>query len=131
MRPSRKSAAMIMKMCVHDPTVLTDEMVDDFYRCMSLPGAQKAYMAVFRAIGNFNGPRAEILQFIRENLANIASPTLIVWGKQDRSLPVSHADVAKEGIPSAQLNVFDPCGHMLPTEHPEEFNNLVLEFLSK
>jgi pimeloyl-ACP methyl ester carboxylesterase len=131
MRPSRKSASMIMKMCVYDPVVLTDEMVGDFYRCMSLPGAQKAYMSVFRAIGNFNGPRAEILQFIRENLANITSPTMIIWGKQDRSLPVAHAYIAREGIPNAKLHIFDPCGHMPPTEHSEEFNNLLLEFLAE
>ena len=120
-----------MKMCVYDQAVLTDEIVDDFYRCMSLPSAQKAYMSVFRAIGNINGPRTEILRYIRDNLANITSPTLIIWGKQDRSLPVTHADIAKERIPNAQLHVFDPCGHLPPTEYPEKFNNLVLEFLSR
>ncbi|HEY96397.1 MAG TPA: alpha/beta hydrolase [Dehalococcoidia bacterium] len=130
MRPSRKSAEMIMKMCVYDSSVLTDEMIDDFYRCMSLPGGQKAYMSVFRAIGNFGGPRTEILQLIRDKLPTIKSPTLIIWGKQDRSLPVTHADVAKEMIPNSRLNIFDLCGHMPPTEYPEKFNNLVLEFLS-
>jgi pimeloyl-ACP methyl ester carboxylesterase len=131
MRPSRKSAVMIMKMCVYDPSVLTDEMVEDLYRRMSLPGAQKAYMSVFRAIGNFQGPRTEILRFIRDNLANITAPTLVIWGKQDRSLPVAHADVAKERIPDVEIHVFDPCGHMPPIECPEEFNKLVLEFLSR
>jgi pimeloyl-ACP methyl ester carboxylesterase len=130
MRPNRKSADMIMKMCVYDPTVLTDEMIDDFYRCMSLPGAQKAYMAVFRAIGNFGGPRPEILHYIRNNLVNITVPSMIIWGKQDRSLPVEHANAAKEGIPNAGLHIFDHCGHLPPLERPEEFNNLVLEFLA-
>jgi pimeloyl-ACP methyl ester carboxylesterase len=130
MRPNRKSAAMILKMCVYDPTVVTDEMIEDLYQRMSLPGAQKAYMSVFRAIGNFGGPRPDILRYIRNNLPNIAVPTLVVWGKQDRSLPVEHANVAKEGIPNAELHVFDPCGHMPPIERSEEFNNLVLEFLS-
>ena len=62
---------------------------------------------------------------------NITAPTLTIWGKQDRSLPVAHADVAKEGILNAELHVFDPCGHMPPIERPEEFNVLVLEFLSR
>jgi 4,5:9,10-diseco-3-hydroxy-5,9,17-trioxoandrosta-1(10),2-diene-4-oate hydrolase len=97
---------------------------------MCLPGAQKAYMSVFRSISNFNGPRADILQYIRDNLGKIAVPTLIVWGKQDRLRPVAHADVAKEGIPNAQLHLFDPCGHLPPIEYPDEFNNLLLEFLA-
>lgn len=86
-------------------------------------------MSVFRSISNFNGPRAEILQYIRENLNKITAPTLIVWGRQDRLRPIAHADVAKERIPDSRLHVFDPCGHLPPIEYPEEFNNLLLEFL--
>lgn len=130
MRPSRKSAAMILKMCVYDSAVVTDEMVEDLYHRMSLPNAQKAYMSVFRAIGNFQGPRTEILRFIRGNLANITAPTMVIWGTQDRSLPVSHADVAKDSIPNAKIHVFDSCGHMPQIEYPEEFNSLVLAFLA-
>lgn len=131
MRPSRKLAANMLKTSVYDPAVVTEEMVEDFYQRMSLPGAQKAYTSVFRAIENFRGPRAEILRFIGDNLANITVPTLIIWGKQDRMRPVAHAYVAKEGIPNAELHIFDPCGHLPQIERPDEFNALVLEFLSR
>ena len=130
MRPNHKSTAMIWKMGVYDQSIISDEMVEDFYQRMSLPGAQKAYMSVFRAISNFNGPRDDILRFIRENLHTITAPTLIVWGKQDRLRPISHADIAKERIPNAELHVFDPCGHLPTIERSGEFNNLVSEFLS-
>jgi pimeloyl-ACP methyl ester carboxylesterase len=68
---------------------------------------------------------------IVDNLASITAPTLIIWGQQDQIIPVAHAQVAKERIPNAKLHIFDPCGHIPPRERPEEFNNLVLEFLAK
>jgi 4,5:9,10-diseco-3-hydroxy-5,9,17-trioxoandrosta-1(10),2-diene-4-oate hydrolase len=130
MRPMRKSTEMIWKMGVYDQRIISDELVSTFYKLMRLPGAQKAYMSVFRSIGNFNGSRPDILQYVRDNLNRITAPTLIVWGKQDRLRPVAHAEVAKERIPNSRLHVFDPCGHLPPIEYPEEFNNLLLEFLS-
>ena len=57
-------------------------------------------------------------------------PTLIIWGRQDRILPVTHSDIAASKIPNARLHIFDPCGHCPPEERPEEFNALVLDFLS-
>jgi pimeloyl-ACP methyl ester carboxylesterase len=131
MRPMRKSTELIWKMGVYDQSIVSDELVNTFHKLMCLPGAHKAYMSVFRSISNFNGPRNDILQYIRDNLGKITVPTLIVWGKQDRLRPIAHADVAKEGIPNAQLHVFDPCGHLPPIEYPDEFNNLLLEFLAE
>jgi pimeloyl-ACP methyl ester carboxylesterase len=131
MRPSRRLPSMLGKKSTYDPAVITDELVEDLYQCISLPGAQKAYMSVFCAVQNFRGPRPEILRFIGDNLGNIAAPTLIIWGKQDRILPVAHAYVAREKIPNSELHIFDPCGHIPEFECPEEFNALVLEFLAK
>lgn len=65
------------------------------------------------------------------NLDKITATTLIVWGKQDAVPPGDQARFAKERIPNSQLYIFDHCGHMPNFEKPEEFNRLVLEFLSK
>ena len=55
---------------------------------------------------------------------------MIIWGRQDRIIPVAHAQVARNGIPNAELHILDSCGHGPYFEHPEEFNRLVLEFLA-
>ena len=68
---------------------------------------------------------------IKDNLASITAPTLIIWGQQDPVIPVAHAHVAKEKIPNAELHIFNPCGHVPPVERTEGFNKLVLEFLTK
>jgi 4,5:9,10-diseco-3-hydroxy-5,9,17-trioxoandrosta-1(10),2-diene-4-oate hydrolase len=55
---------------------------------------------------------------------------LVVWGAQDRLVPLSHASLYAEGIPGAKLAVIDGCGHAPVVERPDEFARLVGEFLA-
>jgi pimeloyl-ACP methyl ester carboxylesterase len=63
-------------------------------------------------------------------LALKKASTLILWGRQDRAFPVSHAEIARNRIPDSQLKVFEECGHLPYLEYADEFNTTVLEFLS-
>lgn len=130
-RPSRKGTVRFWKECVYDPALLTDELVELYYHLASLPGAQKSFLATLRGGCNFWGQRADMIRSIVDNLATITTPTLILWGQQDRILPVAHARVAEGRIPNATLQILDYCGHMPQFERPEEFNALVLEFLAR
>jgi pimeloyl-ACP methyl ester carboxylesterase len=68
---------------------------------------------------------------IRERLKEIAAPTLIVWGSEDRLVPVRDADVFEERIPDARKVVFEDTGHVAMLERPERFNRLLLDFLGE
>ena len=68
---------------------------------------------------------------VRDNLSRITQPVLIIWGEKDRVLPLKHAYFAKDKIPNARLEIFPACGHIPFFERPEEFNRLVLDFLSE
>jgi 4,5:9,10-diseco-3-hydroxy-5,9,17-trioxoandrosta-1(10),2-diene-4-oate hydrolase len=118
------------------PAVLNSKLLDDsfidFYsKLFSLPGAQQAKLKTLRSLCNFWGPRQEVLDSIISNLHKINAPTLILWGKDDEILNVEQASFAREKIPNSQLYTFNQCGHMPNFEKPDEFNKLVLEFLSK
>ena len=129
-RPSRKGTANLLKACVHDPAVVTDELIELGYSLAVLPGAQNAFLSTVRSLGNFRGIRKDVLRSIVDNLGTITAPTLVFWGQQDRILPVAHAYIAEKRIPNARLHIFNPCGHLTQLERPEEFNSLVLEFLA-
>lgn len=62
-------------------------------------------------------------------LPTIAAQTLIVWGRQDRVVPMDGGLRLVAGIPNSQLHVFNQCGHWAQWEHAEPFNRLVLDFL--
>lgn len=67
-----------------------------------------------------------------DNLLPIASglPTLLIWGKQDKIVPVSVAEVFKKSIPGAELVVFDNCGHRPEVEKQAEFSQHLQRFLA-
>jgi pimeloyl-ACP methyl ester carboxylesterase len=56
-------------------------------------------------------------------------PTLIVWGRRDRIIPVDHAIAAREAWDDGQLLIFERAGHFPHTEDPARFVEAVTEFV--
>ena len=67
-----------------------------------------------------------------DRLAAITAPTLVVVGEQDLLTPPWIAREVAEAIPGARFEVIrgDGSSHLVPIECPDEFNRLVLDFLS-
>ena len=63
-------------------------------------------------------------------LSEIKTPTLVVWGRDDRFVPMDVGLRLIWGIPNAQLHVFNQCGHWAQWEHADTFNRMVLDFLA-
>ena len=59
----------------------------------------------------------------------IQQPSLILWGRHDRLLPLANGEYLAEQLPQAELKVFEDCGHMLPFEAPDKFVEESLAFL--
>ena len=114
---------------VYDPTVITADFARLYYEIFFQPGSIRAFTGILRAIATLRGARPGILEPIRVGLGTITAPTLILWGRQDRILPVSQALDATGRIPGARLHIFERCGHMPNVEYPRDFNRIVLEFL--
>jgi pimeloyl-ACP methyl ester carboxylesterase len=64
-------------------------------------------------------------------LRRVKSPTLVVWGRQDRLVPLAHGEAYANAIRGAELKVLDRCGHTPQLERPAEFVALVEEFLAR
>lgn len=67
---------------------------------------------------------------ILERLEQLALPTLVVWGRDDKGGSLESATAAVKRMPNARLVAFDACGHYPMIEHPAEYNKLVAEFLT-
>jgi pimeloyl-ACP methyl ester carboxylesterase len=62
-------------------------------------------------------------------LPRVTNPVLIVWGREDRIVPVVCGEQYRGRLPDARLHVLERCGHVPPVEQPDAFARLVLEFL--
>ncbi|MBC3379175.1 alpha/beta fold hydrolase [Serratia fonticola] len=62
-------------------------------------------------------------------LGEIKAQTLIVWGRNDRFVPMDTGLRLLAGIAGSQLHVFSNCGHWAQWEHADTFNRMVVDFL--
>jgi 3-oxoadipate enol-lactonase len=67
-----------------------------------------------------------------DRLGSIKAPTLVVVGEQDLLTPPWIAYEVAHGIPGAQFKILtgDGSSHLVPLERPDEFNQLVMDFLA-
>ena len=57
-------------------------------------------------------------------------PTLIVWGRQDRIVPLECGEMYHEVLQGSTLHVIDQCGHAPQREKTQEFLEVTVRFLS-
>jgi pimeloyl-ACP methyl ester carboxylesterase len=63
--------------------------------------------------------------FLPKWLHRIDVPVKIVWGREDRILPVGFVDFYRKLLPKAQIEVLENCGHLPHAEHPDKFVEIV------
>lgn len=62
-------------------------------------------------------------------LPNLRMPVLILWGKQDRIIPLDQGEKIHRLIPHSQLDVFPACGHLAPLQCTGSMGPKVIQFL--
>lgn len=63
-----------------------------------------------------------------EDLANIRTKTLVIWGDHDRFFPLTHANRAATIIPDATLEVIPNCGHLTAVDAPQELTTAMVRW---
>jgi pimeloyl-ACP methyl ester carboxylesterase len=80
-------------------------------------------------VRSFLGNPTREKERLDDRLASIKVPTLVVWGKQDKLLPIASGERYAAGIAGAKMVSFDKCGHVPPVEKTEEFLAAIMPFL--
>lgn len=96
---------------------------DEFIRIYRKGRARVALLSAMR------GLIADEPEAFYRRAARIEAPTLIVWGREDRLVPVRLGRRLAKTIPHSQLVVLPGVGHVPQFELPEETRSLVLNFL--
>ena len=66
---------------------------------------------------------------ITEELKTLDTPTLIVHCREDRIVPLESGERLHELLPNSKLVIMEGCGHLPHEEKPEEFLEILEEFL--
>jgi pimeloyl-ACP methyl ester carboxylesterase len=94
----------------------------------SLPPERAAAMAANRvALLEYAGT-AMADPSLRDRLAAITMPVLVVWGAADRMIPVEHGRAYADAISGAQFRLIAHAGHLPQLETPDELLAVVRDF---
>jgi pimeloyl-ACP methyl ester carboxylesterase len=85
--------------------------------------AAGTHRAIIRTVRRWDAER------ISRDAHLITQPTLLLWGENDREIPLADGERLHAEIPGSRLIVFLNCGHLPHEEYPEAFTNVVIDFV--
>jgi 4,5:9,10-diseco-3-hydroxy-5,9,17-trioxoandrosta-1(10),2-diene-4-oate hydrolase len=101
-------------------------LVDHQFEVRASAGGRGAYLATLRGARRDFAAGAPAY---RAALGRWTRPALVIHGRQDRVVPVAHAEAVAGGLPTAVMRVVDQCGHFPQIEHARAVNEWLGEFL--
>ena len=105
-----------------DPSVATDELVDEVYKIVNDRNKLIRILAMAKSAIRHN---------MSKDLEKFKLPACLIWGKNDIVTPPEVAEEFHEHLPDSELYWIDECGHAAMMEHPEEFNEILDDWLSR
>ena len=122
--PSLKRLKGFINQFVYDPSQLTDELLEQRMKVALDP----------RIVENppmRPNPKVPLDELWRDvRLTKLPHETLMIWGREDRVMPLDMAFPLLKQIPRARLFVMPQCGHWAQWEHAEEFNRVATDFFT-
>jgi pimeloyl-ACP methyl ester carboxylesterase len=111
------------KQSVSNQAIATPAMVDRYWELLLYPGNRRATVQRFGQYSGDDGAAAK--------LAGLSVPTLILWGREDKLIPVSVAEWFSRQIKGSRVTILDGIGHIPMEEAPDRSLAPVLELLGK
>ena len=66
---------------------------------------------------------------LKKRIHRVTAPALLLWGKEDRLVPLVYADEFARRLPGARVQTVEGCGHAPHLEQPETMARIVGDFL--
>lgn len=117
--PSKEKMRRLLRSLVYDPSTVSEELVEERYQASIDPEVLEVN----------KGPHWA-RQPVDHELDQVDSPTLILWGFEDRASPFDHAILLMQKIPDSRLLIFPRAGHAINIERRDDVNQAILDFLS-
>ncbi len=117
--PTKEKLRQFLDVMVYDPSCITDDLVEERFASSTQSGITPL----------FTRSRMPGQELLVHRLGELKQKTLIIWGRDDRTVFLDNSFIMLRLIPDVRLHVFGKCGHWAQWEKAEEFNQLVDSFL--
>ena len=116
----RKEMRDALKLLFADEELVNRQLVNDVMKFKRLDGVDEALRKIADKLFP-GGKQADV-----PDISGVEVPMLVVWGAEDKIVPVAHAQNVPEG---ARVEVLDATGHMPQMEAAGQTNRVIGEFL--
>lgn len=106
----------------YKPEVATIEIIDEVFATVN---------DRIKLLKTLTIAKSAIRHNMAKDLPKMHVPTCIIWGKQDKVTPPEVAEEFKKLLPNSELYWIDKCGHAAMMEEPDQFNDLLFNWLSE
>ncbi len=120
----RKEMQAVLGMLFADPALVSRDMVEEVLKYKRLDGTAAALATVAGAA--FPGGRQS--RDLKSRLGDLRMPVQVIWGRQDRILPVTQSDNLPASVP---VHILDDAGHMVHMEAAAQVNALIEGLLGR
>ncbi len=120
---NEQKVRMVLKDSYYDDSKITDDQVEAYAAPLKSEGGTYALTKTAQAIIPRN------IQQISAQYKTINVPTLILWGRQDKIVPLQIAERLHVDIGSSTLVVIEKCGHIPHEEKSEDAIAAIIAFL--
>jgi 4,5:9,10-diseco-3-hydroxy-5,9,17-trioxoandrosta-1(10),2-diene-4-oate hydrolase len=118
--PTMAKLKALLEVLIYDTSGITEELLAERFKYATAPSVvANPPLHLFKPSD----------QLWREPLDQLQHKTLLVWGREDRVVPMDSAYILQKQIPNADLVVFSKCGHWAQWEKADQFNRIVGDFL--
>lgn len=118
---TRRVMARYLHEVYYDPAQVTPEVVDAYYLPMARAAGNRGFLARMRA---------HDWGTVADRIPEIEVPTMVLWGEEDRLIPVAHAERFRQALPDAKIIIYPASGHQPHAEVPEQVNRDITDFIS-
>jgi pimeloyl-ACP methyl ester carboxylesterase len=122
--PSAKKMANFIRTMVFDHKQFGEDVVQARYEASLDESHIEFYHRYNAAFAKRHG-----MDPLWRDLHEVKAPTLLLWGRDDRTITLDGAHLMLKQIRDVQMHVFGRCGHWVQLERRRDFERLVLNFL--
>ena len=120
-----RSIRYVLRSIVHDATTVEPAQVSAYAKALQTDEGVRAMLDAARQIVPAG------LSRLTARYAQLDVPTLLLWGRMDRVVPVSIGERLRRDLPRARLEVLDECGHIPHEERPTASLEILEAFVSR
>lgn len=123
---SQQELKLVLQQLFVDESLVNLQLVNDLLNYKRMDGVEATLKALSETLISAGEQTS-----LTDNIVSSGIPVLVIWGKQDRIIPVSHAqNYSVAGGSCVEVEIFDSAGHMVQMEKAYDVNRSLLNFLA-